>query len=55
MFASKVSSAAKCMGLQVGAHDGDWEHVTVRLSADASRVLGVYYSAHRCVQHVALM
>ncbi|CAL5225933.1 g8728 [Coccomyxa viridis] len=32
---------------EVGAHDGDWEHVTVRLSADASRVLGVYYSAHR--------
>ena len=33
---------------QVGAHDGDWEHVTMRLSADGSKVLGVYYSAHRC-------
>ncbi len=43
-----------CMCLQVGAHDGDWEHVTVRLSADASRVLGVYYSAHRCAQSPAL-
>ncbi len=31
----------------MGAHDGDWEHVTVRLSANGSRVLGVYYSAHR--------
>lgn len=40
----------KCRGmwLQVGAHDGDWEHVTMRLSADGSKVLGVYYSAHRC-------
>ena len=34
--------------LQVGAHDGDWEHVTMRLSADGSAVLGFYYSAHRC-------
>lgn len=31
----------------LGAHDADWEHVTVRLSADASRVEGIYYSAHR--------
>lgn len=37
-----------CMRLQVGAHDGDWEHVTMRLSADGSKVLGFYYSAHRC-------
>ena len=37
-----------CMWLQVGAHDGDWEHVTMRLSADGSAVLGFYYSAHRC-------
>ena len=44
-----------CMWLQVGAHDGDWEHVTVQLSADASRVLGVYYSAHRSAQHPALI
>ena len=33
---------------EVGAHDGDWEHVTLRLTADAKRVLGIYYSAHRC-------
>ncbi|KAK9812839.1 hypothetical protein WJX72_004577 [[Myrmecia] bisecta] len=32
---------------ELGAHDADWEHITVRLSPDASRVLGIYYSAHR--------
>ena len=32
---------------EVGAHDGDWEHVTLRLTPDASQVLGIYYSAHR--------
>ena len=32
---------------ELGAHDADWEHVTVRLSPDGSRVLGIYYSAHR--------
>ena len=32
---------------EVGAHDGDWEHVTLRLSPDARQVLGIYYSAHR--------
>ena len=32
---------------EVGAHDGDWEHVTLRLSPDARQVLGMYYSAHR--------
>jgi hypothetical protein len=35
---------------ELGAHDADWEHVTLRLSADARRVLGVYYSAHRCAE-----
>ena len=32
----------------LGAHDSDWEHVTVRLTPDAKHVTGVYYSAHRC-------
>ena len=32
----------------LGAHDADWEHVTMRLTPDGRRVLGVYYSAHRC-------
>ena len=32
---------------EVGAHDGDWEHVTLRLTPDAMQVLGMYYSAHR--------
>ena len=31
----------------LGAHDADWEHVTVRLSPDAQHLLGAYYSAHR--------
>jgi hypothetical protein len=30
-----------------GAHDADWEHVTLRLSPDGSAVQGLYYSAHR--------
>jgi hypothetical protein len=33
---------------EIGAHDGDWEHITMCLSPDGRRVLGVYYSAHRC-------
>ena len=35
----------------LGAHDSDWEHVTVRLTPDAKHVTGVYYSAHRRGQH----
>ena len=27
-------------------HQGDWEHVTVRISEDTTRLLGVYYSQH---------
>lgn len=45
---SEALTGLRCMWLQVGAHDGDWEHVTMRLSADGSKVLGFYYSAHRC-------
>jgi len=33
----------------LGAHDSDWEHVTVRLTPDAKHVIGIYYSAHRRV------
>ncbi|KAK9838553.1 hypothetical protein WJX81_007080 [Elliptochloris bilobata] len=32
---------------ELGAHDADWEHTTVRLTADGRHVLGMYYSAHR--------
>lgn len=27
-------------------HEGDWEHVTVRISEDTTRLLGVFYSQH---------
>jgi hypothetical protein len=27
-------------------HQGDWEHVTVRISEDTSKLLGVFYSQH---------
>jgi hypothetical protein len=27
-------------------HQGDWEHVTVRISEDTTRLLGVFYSQH---------
>ena len=30
----------------VGFHEGDFEHITVRVSPDGSKVYGVYYSAH---------
>lgn len=30
-----------------GAHDGDWEHFTVRLDAEAANMVGCYYHAHR--------
>ena len=30
----------------VGYHEGDFEHITVRLSQDGSQIIGVYYSAH---------
>jgi len=29
-----------------GAHEGDWEHVTVRVSSDGSAVTSMYFSAH---------
>ncbi|DBA67866.1 TPA: hypothetical protein ACH3X2_014210 [Trebouxia sp. C0005] len=32
---------------EAGAHDGDWEHFTVRLDAEAANMVGCYYHAHR--------
>lgn len=32
---------------EAGAHDGDWEHFTVRLDAEAAHMVGCYYHAHR--------
>jgi hypothetical protein len=34
-------------------HQGDWEHVTVRISEDTTRLLGVFYSQHGGAQWVA--
>lgn len=31
---------------QGGAHEGDWEHLTVRLSVPEEELVAVYYSAH---------
>lgn len=30
-----------------GGHEGDWEHITVRISKDHQRTLGVYYARHK--------
>ncbi|DBB03550.1 TPA: hypothetical protein ACH3X3_010893 [Trebouxia sp. C0006] len=35
------------LGVKAGAHDGDWEHFTVRLDAQAANMVGCYYNAHR--------
>lgn len=34
-------------GFKVGAHDGDWEHITARLDAATGATLGMYFHAHR--------
>ena len=34
-------------------HQGDWEHVTVRISKDTTKLLGVFYSQHGKAQWVA--
>ena len=34
-------------------HQGDWEHVTVRISEDTTKLLGVFYSQHGGAQWVA--
>ncbi|KFM22940.1 2-Cys peroxiredoxin BAS1, chloroplastic [Auxenochlorella protothecoides] len=33
--------------LGCGAHDGDWEHLTVRCRCPSGQLLGVWYNAHR--------
>jgi len=33
-------------------HEGDWEHVTVRISEDTTQLLGVFYSQHGKAQWV---
>lgn len=33
--------------LGCGAHDGDWEHLTVRCRCPSGELLGVWYNAHR--------
>lgn len=31
---------------EIGTHEGDWEHVIIRLSSDKTRVVGMYCQAH---------
>ena len=33
--------------LDVGAHDGDIEHITVRVDPTGSKLMGIWYNAHR--------
>ncbi|KAL3155815.1 hypothetical protein ABBQ32_012827 [Trebouxia sp. C0010 RCD-2024] len=35
------------LAFEAGAHDGDWEHFTVRLDANAANMVGCYFHAHR--------
>ena len=37
----------KLIGPGVGAHDGDWERVSVRVDAESGEVIGVWYNSHR--------
>jgi hypothetical protein len=32
--------------LGVGHHEGDWEHITVRLDNTGSRIMGIHYATH---------
>lgn len=36
-----------CLGIRLGAHDGDWEHITVRCDLATGTLIAVYFSAHR--------
>lgn len=38
---------AVCPFLDVGAHDGDIEHITVRVDPTGSKLMGVWYNSHR--------
>jgi len=38
--------------IKAGMHDGDWEHVTVRIDAKSGEFYGIYYNSHRnCEGH----
>lgn len=47
MFLFAHSGAYDILGRQQGAHDGDWEHITVRADPHTGHLIAVYYSAHR--------
>jgi len=32
--------------IKIGKHEGDWEHVTVRITPDGRNILGVYFARH---------
>lgn len=33
--------------IRTGAHDGDWEHLTVRITPETGELTGVWFNAHR--------
>ena len=35
--------------IKTGAHDGDWEHLTVRCDRETGDVMKVYYASHRYI------
>lgn len=43
-ISAAIDAVRKAEGFFI--HQGDWEHVTVRLSADRNSILGIYYAAH---------
>eukprot|EP00892_Ulva_mutabilis_P005234 jgi/Ulvmu1/3082/UM015_0122.1 len=47
MFLFAHSGAYIIFGQETGAHDGDWEHITVRADPYTGALIAVYYSAHR--------
>lgn len=47
MFFFAYSGPYVMLGKEKGAHDGDWEHVTVRCCPDSGELIAAYYSAHR--------
>ena len=46
-FFAHNGSYSVCGLLEVGAHDGDIEHLTVRVEPKSGNLLGVWYNAHR--------
>lgn len=47
MFFFAHSGPYVVLGKDRGAHDGDWEHITVRCEPDTGKLIAAYYSAHR--------